>query len=176
MGLRSGKEDLGFYCVCSHFLFSDCKLTESCILSERGEPSNQELGSVATAEGRCIAFPNLFQHRVSPFQLSDPSKPGRRKIVLVFFLVNPSVDPIPSTTDIPPQQKEWGFSALWSLPSTAPLRSLPSELIEIICDQAGLMSRTEAEACRLELMKERTAFVDEHDSNFFSQAFNMCEQ
>mmetsp|Transcript_1125 Transcript_1125/g.1019 ORF Transcript_1125/g.1019 Transcript_1125/m.1019 type:complete len:107 (-) Transcript_1125:431-751(-) len=49
----------------------------------------QEIGYIETKEGRCIAFPNLYQHRISPFTLKDKTKPGHRK-VLVFFLVDPS--------------------------------------------------------------------------------------
>ncbi|THC95070.1 hypothetical protein EYZ11_005465 [Aspergillus tanneri] len=36
----------------------------------------QHLGSVSTHEGRLLAFPNILQHRVSPFSLADRSKPG----------------------------------------------------------------------------------------------------
>jgi hypothetical protein len=35
------------------------------------------------------------------------------------------------------------------------------------------MSRAEAEAYRLELMDERTVFVEASDSNYFGQEFNM---
>jgi hypothetical protein len=141
----------------------------------RDEPANQELGSVPTKQGRCIAFPNLFQHRVSPFKLTDPSKPGHRKI-LVFFLVDPSISPIPSTSIIPPQQKEWAAGELWKLAPDAGLNKLPVELIEIIGKEVDLMSREEAEKYRLELMEERTVFVADHDAKFFSIEFNMCEQ
>lgn len=63
---------------------------------------NQHIGSVITKSGRMIAFPNLYQHKVAPFKLTDPSKNGIRKI-LVFFLVDPATY-IPSTSSIPPQQ------------------------------------------------------------------------
>jgi hypothetical protein len=130
---------------------------------------------VLTVGGRCIAFPNLFQHRVSPFKLKDPSKPGRRKI-LVLFLVDPSIDPIPSTSSIPPQQKEWAASEILNLPASAALNKLPIELIDMIGKDVELMTRQEAEQYRLELMKERTVFITDHDKNFFSIDFNMCEQ
>ncbi|KAF9642227.1 hypothetical protein BDM02DRAFT_3133232 [Thelephora ganbajun] len=38
------------------------------------------------------------------------------------------------------------------------------------------MSRAEAEEYRLELMDERTVFVEASDSNYFGQEFNMCNQ
>ena len=36
----------------------------------------QNLGRVLTDEGRLVVFPNVLQHRVEPFRLRDPSKPG----------------------------------------------------------------------------------------------------
>jgi hypothetical protein len=54
------------------------------------ESLNQVLGKVITQENRCIIFPNIYQHRVAPFQLKDPTQLGVRKI-LVFFLVDPSI-------------------------------------------------------------------------------------
>ncbi|CAK5263957.1 unnamed protein product [Mycena citricolor] len=56
----------------------------------------QDVGSVQTKSGHCIAFPNVYHHRVSPFKLIDASKPGVRRI-LVFFLVDPTRR-IPSAT------------------------------------------------------------------------------
>lgn len=63
---------------------------------------NQPLGYLLTQTDRCIAFPNMFQHRVEPFSLIDKTKSGHRKIV-VFFLVNPE-HRILSTANVPPQQ------------------------------------------------------------------------
>ncbi len=69
---------------------------------ENEDALNQTLGSASTPAGRCLAFPNVLQHRVSPFRLADPARPGHRKI-LAFFLVDPS-ETIVSTSDVPPQQ------------------------------------------------------------------------
>lgn len=33
------------------------------------QPLNQQLGSIVTKEGRCIAFPNTLQHQVSSFKV-----------------------------------------------------------------------------------------------------------
>lgn len=66
---------------------------------------NQYLGATVTSQNLCLAFPNVYQHQVSPFELVDKTKPGFRKI-LVFFLVDPN-HRIPSTTDVPPQQAHW---------------------------------------------------------------------
>ncbi|KAF7328886.1 hypothetical protein MVEN_02518300 [Mycena venus] len=70
----------------------------------------QNIGAVVTKAGRALSWPNLFQHRVSPFKLADPTKPGHRKI-LALFLVDPTKDPVVSATDIPPQQAEWAAAA-----------------------------------------------------------------
>ncbi|MFI9122721.1 DUF4246 domain-containing protein [Streptomyces bikiniensis] len=107
---------------------------------------NQVLGSVATPAGRCLAFPNVLQHRVAPFRLADPARPGHRKI-LAFFLVDPS-ERIVSTSDVPPQQP-------WSATST--------------------MTRAQAEEYREELMKERKFFVDEHNEQLYEREFSLCE-
>lgn len=69
---------------------------------------NIPLGHVVTQSDRCIAFPNIYQHRVDPFTLLDPSKPGYRKI-LVFFLVDP-FNPILSTANVAPQQRNMTLS------------------------------------------------------------------
>ncbi|KAI9761705.1 MAG: hypothetical protein M1840_001736 [Geoglossum simile] len=67
-------------------------------------PAVQDLGEVVTKvwfhtlfvvvepieEDRLLTFPNTFQHRVGPFRLADPTKPGHRKI-LAFFLVDPNI-------------------------------------------------------------------------------------
>jgi len=65
----------------------------------------QELGRVLTREGRLLVFPNCLQHQVQPFELSDKSQPGHRKI-LAMFLVDPN-RPILSSAVVPPQQKDW---------------------------------------------------------------------
>ncbi|MFM9368567.1 DUF4246 domain-containing protein [Streptomyces sp. Da 82-17] len=110
------------------------------------DPLNQVLGSAATPAGRCLAFPNVLQHRVSPFRLADPSRPGHRKI-LAFFLVDPS-QTIVSTSDIPPQQP-------WAETST--------------------MTLEQAEAYREQLMHERKFFVDEHNEQLYEREFSLCE-
>ncbi|MGW9436185.1 DUF4246 domain-containing protein [Streptomyces sp. NPDC055607] len=107
---------------------------------------NQVLGSVSTPAGRCLAFPNVLQHRVGPFRLADPTRPGHRKI-LAFFLVDPS-ERIVSTSDVPPQQP-------WSGTST--------------------MTREQAEEYREELMRERKFFVDEHNEQLYEREFSLCE-
>jgi hypothetical protein len=113
---------------------------------ENEDALNQVLGSAATPQGRCLAFPNILQHRVGSFRLADPTRPGHRKI-LAFFLVDPS-EQIVSTSDVPPQQP-------WSDTST--------------------MTLDEAKAYREELMRERKFFVDEHNEQLYEREFSLCE-
>ncbi|MGW6719715.1 DUF4246 domain-containing protein [Streptomyces sp. NPDC054995] len=113
---------------------------------EDEEALNQTLGSASTPAGRCLAFPNVLQHRVGSFRLADPTRPGHRKI-LAFFLVDPS-QKIVSTSDVPPQQP--GFAT-------------------------STMTREQAESYREELMRERKFFVDEHNEQLFEREFSLCE-
>jgi hypothetical protein len=132
----------------------------------------QELGSVETIQDRCVAFPNVYQHQVQPFGLEDPTKPGVRKI-FVAFLVDPT-HTIPSATSVAPQQREIIHEAMLAADDSSRLGRLPTELIDIIsCGNDGTISRAEAEAYRLELMSERTVFIEASDSNYFGQEFNM---
>ncbi|MER7822545.1 DUF4246 domain-containing protein [Streptomyces sp. NPDC096097] len=107
---------------------------------------NQVLGSASTPAGRCLAFPNVLQHRVGSFRLADASRPGYRKI-LAFFLVDPS-EKIVSTSDVPPQQP-------WSETST--------------------MTLEQAKNYREQLMRERKFFVNEHNEQLYEREFSLCE-
>ncbi|MFF3885691.1 DUF4246 domain-containing protein [Streptomyces sp. NPDC001914] len=107
---------------------------------------NQVLGSAATPAGRCLAFPNILQHRVGSFRLADDTRPGYRKI-LAFFLVDPS-ERIVSTSDVAPQQP-------WSATST--------------------MTLEQARNYREQLMRERKFFVDEHNEQLYEREFSLCE-
>ncbi|MFI8961878.1 DUF4246 domain-containing protein [Streptomyces sp. NPDC053493] len=113
---------------------------------ENEDALNQVLGSASTPAGRCLAFPNILQHRVGSFRLVDPTRPGHRKI-LAFFLVDPS-ETIVSTSDVPPQQP-------WSDTCT--------------------MTLEQAKEYREQLMKERKFFVDEHNDQLYEREFSLCE-
>ncbi|MFJ8079444.1 DUF4246 domain-containing protein [Streptomyces sp. NPDC096205] len=113
---------------------------------ENEDALNQMLGSASTPQGRCLAFPNILQHRVGSFRLMDPTRPGHRKIV-AFFLVDPS-EKIVSTSDVPPQQP-------WSDTST--------------------MTLEQAKDFREQLMHERKFFVAEHNEQLYEREFSLCE-
>jgi hypothetical protein len=101
----------------------------------------------------------------------DPKKPGHRKI-LVFFLVDPHIK-IVSATDVAPQQRSWIRRAMSEGPAMSLWRKLPAEILDLIANYTSTMTEEEAKAYRLELMEERTAFVDVVDSERFGQEFNM---
>ncbi|KAM5385675.1 hypothetical protein ACJZ2D_000874 [Fusarium nematophilum] len=65
----------------------------------------QNFGDVQTRHGRLLAFPSIYQHRVSSFRLEDPSKPGHRRFIALWL-----IDPhrrIISTANVPPRQMDW---------------------------------------------------------------------
>ena len=112
-------------------------------------PLNQEIGTITPASGKCVTFPNLYQHRVSPFRLEDKNKPGKRKI-LVFFLVDPN-HPILSTSVVPPQQRSW----------------FQRQDKDDKDDKDWPMEQKEAEDHRLKLMEERKFYTKEMSSQVF---------
>ncbi|RYP04211.1 hypothetical protein DL764_004601 [Monosporascus ibericus] len=118
----------------------------------------QVLGSVATRAGRLLAFPNVLQHRVSPFRLADPSRPGHRKI-LAMFLVDPHVRVV-STANVPPQRRDWWAEELRR--SVPRLAALPSEIFnQIISEVEEPWGLEEARRIRRDLMDRRGAMNDE---------------
>lgn len=98
--------------------------------SMRDEPALQELGSIATPEGRLLVFPNTLQHQVQPFQLVDKQKPGHRRF-LVLWLVDPHYR-ITSTANVPPQQHDWWADE--TLMKVVDNSKLPAEISKMIMD------------------------------------------
>ncbi|EME79070.1 uncharacterized protein MYCFIDRAFT_116770 [Pseudocercospora fijiensis CIRAD86] len=138
---------------------------------EQNGPAIQTLGKVNTKEGRMIAFPNVLQHKVEPFELADKSKAGHRKI-LALFLVDPYLR-IPSTAHVPPQQKNWWRAMVHDLDR---VQNLPPELAERVVDaEQDLLSMEDAKALRLELMAERKVFVQDVDKRYHEEQFSFCE-
>ncbi|KAK6445204.1 hypothetical protein FP744_10001452 [Trichoderma asperellum] len=129
--------------------------------------------STGDADTRAVFFPNLLQHRVSPFRLKDSTRPGHRKI-LALFLVDPAI-PIISTANVPPQQRHW-----WSRESgveEALADRLPNELAHVVLEDAvGLpISLNEAKSIRLDLMEERSVKKDDMDRDLHRYTWNFCE-
>ncbi|KAL2256160.1 hypothetical protein VTK26DRAFT_2091 [Humicola hyalothermophila] len=98
-----------------------------------GAPSAclQNYGSVTTPQGRLLAFPNVFHHRVSGFRLADPTKPGHRRFIALWL-----VDPfrrIISTANVPPQQADWWAESTFSaLRDQRGSSSLPPEIAQLL--------------------------------------------
>lgn len=133
---------------------------------------NQVLGDVLTSEGKCLAFPNVYQHCVQPFELADKTRPGVRKI-LAFFLVDPTKRVL-GTGTVPPLQKEWYLDEVKRIQR---MQKLPQELWDYIMNMAldGTTSREEAEEERKKLMEERGMSVQTLNEELFARDFNMCE-
>ncbi|KAF3277763.1 hypothetical protein TWF970_005016 [Orbilia oligospora] len=132
----------------------------------------QELGEIQTKENRAIVFPNVYQHRVSPFTLIDPKKPGYRKI-LAFFLCDPGHD-VPTTETVMPQQPEQRIDLEKSL-REGPLGGLPEEIFQgIVGELPPLITLDEARGYRSELMEERSSFTG-HSSKVQGRYYNLCE-
>ncbi|KAI1394262.1 uncharacterized protein F4822DRAFT_43229 [Hypoxylon trugodes] len=131
------------------------------------------LGIVTSKIGRLLAFPNVFQHQVQPFELEYPLKPGHRKI-LAMFLVDPSIR-ILSTGVVPPQRKDWWAREIRNI---TPFSEIPIEVFDIIMDfvDGFPMSWEQALATREKLMAERTWASDEFETRGESYGgFNFCE-
>ncbi|TVY13172.1 hypothetical protein LARI1_G009060 [Lachnellula arida] len=153
-------------------------------------------------EGRILAFPNVFQHRVSPFRIADPTKPGHRRFIAL-WLVDPHVRII-STANVPPQQLDWWAESIFSksndgsskLPvelaqllqqKGVPIESssnesgkLPPELDEMLREQfmgegSLLMGEVEAREHREKLMQARSAFHCEADDRWHYTTYSFCE-
>jgi hypothetical protein len=120
-----------------------------------GPPSNQELGSIATPEGRLLAWPNTLQHRVEPFELVNHTAPDHRRFI-VLWLVDPHYR-LCSTRNVPPQRHDWRAKEALTQARLAE-RGLSRELLDIIDKETGEwpMGLEEARALRLELTEERT--------------------
>ena len=132
----------------------------------RDSPCVQAVGDVITKTHRCVAFPNLYQHKDRPFHLEDPTKPGHRK-ALVFFLVDPT-QRILSATEVAPQQCEWITNAMYSAGQNSAFGKLPFELLMMISNANDVaMTRSEAEKYRKRLVSERARSVKECDRVYF---------
>ena len=102
-----------------------------------------------------LTFPNVSQHRLYPFKLADPSKPGHRK-VLALFLVNPNFR-IVSTAKVPPQRKDWWSDKLCEM---GVFNRLSREVYDMIIDRVDdfPIGIEQAKELRLEHMEETKYF------------------
>ncbi|KNC86792.1 hypothetical protein SARC_01085 [Sphaeroforma arctica JP610] len=137
----------------------------------------QDVGAVTTMEDRCIAFPNVLQHKVPGFTWKEGYTPnegevGERKI-LVFFLVDPTQRVI-STGVVPPQQREWMSSAMKDMSELT--QHFPPEIVEQIGNKLEWpLSLAQAKEHREKLMHERKYFTDASTEQYFERPFSLCE-
>ncbi|KAI8892376.1 hypothetical protein BC833DRAFT_644792 [Globomyces pollinis-pini] len=166
--------NISFRTVCDHEYYFDFNYPErgsaiEMVLGYSGfryVEKTQFLGTIECKLGRCIVFPNKYQHQVQPFELKDKTKPGHRKI-LVFFLVNPNTS-IVSTAHIAPQQLDW-----YTIPQQD---QLPREICNHIKSMIeGTFTEAEAKAYRLKLMKERSLSEHHFQKNVAYGICNLCE-
>jgi hypothetical protein len=130
-----------------------------------GDALVQPLGQVDTFEGQSLAFPNVYQHRVSPFSLIDPTRPGHRSF-LAFFLVDPT-QRVLSTARVPPQQAEWMWEGLMdAMADSVPVRVLQKLIVEYV---GWPMSAEEARCHRRALLEERKGMIRDNTEGVFEQ-------
>ncbi|KAJ8330479.1 hypothetical protein O5D80_001460 [Batrachochytrium dendrobatidis] len=116
--------------------------------TDRESLRNQYIGSLEVPNGRCVVYPNRYQHKEQSFELADPTQPGHCKI-LTFFVVNP-VCRIVSTAHVAPQQPQWYNSSLDKTPIPPELWNDATQYIQ------GVQSPAEAKHYRDELTSDRT--------------------
>jgi hypothetical protein len=132
-----------------------------------GETLTDEIGEVVCKQGRVVVFPNVLQHCAEPFQLRNKDKPGIRTICAL-FLVDPNRR-ILSTSDVPPQQREWHDAA-------SRLASLFSSDVWGVLDskRSFPLSLQQAKEARTKLMRERT-YLQRPSGWFEERRFSFCE-
>lgn len=89
--------------------------------------------------------------------------------MVALFLVDPEKR-IPSTSDVPPNQRDRIHEAISETLAQHPHSrkiALPAEIIDMVLDELdNLMTLEEAKAYRLELLDERAAFMDILDEQY----------
>ncbi|OAJ45428.1 hypothetical protein BDEG_28568 [Batrachochytrium dendrobatidis JEL423] len=131
---------------------------------DRESPRNQYIGSLEASNGRCVVYPNRYQHKEQSFELADPTQPGHCKI-LTFFVVNPACR-IVSTAHVAPQQPQWYNS---SLDKTHILPELWNDATQYI---QGVQSPTEVKRYRDELTSDRTRITAAYNKYIYERAYN----
>ncbi|KAF9486340.1 hypothetical protein BDN70DRAFT_773656, partial [Pholiota conissans] len=134
-----------------------------------GDPCHQYIGSVPIRPGLSLVYPNIYQQSQTAFKLADPSKEGHFKVIR-FFLVDPDVKPVISTSRVAPQQEEWIHQAVDDNLDTR----LPYEMIEKIMESIdGLMTFGEAKDYRQKLIEETRRFTQANNSYHFCIPFDI---
>ncbi|XP_021952983.1 uncharacterized protein LOC110849833 isoform X2 [Folsomia candida] len=118
-----------------HYFSNENITTSKLYLAPAQRASNGVMGvvdggnnpfEIETVPGRSVVFKNSVSHRVAPFELDDPDKPGHRKI-LGFFLVDPGAR-ILSSARVPCQQWAWYLGQV----KDVLVQLLPPEMVELV--------------------------------------------
>lgn len=134
-----------------------------------GDSCHQYIGSVPVRPGLSLVFPNIYQHRHTPFEILDSTKEGEMTLIH-FLLVDPDIKPIVSTSSVGPQQKTWIRKALNE--SLDP--RLPIEVLDNIMEHTeGLMTDEEAGVYRQEMIKSRARFTQCSNNYHFCIPFDI---
>ncbi|KAK6882625.1 hypothetical protein K6H10_000687 [Candida tropicalis] len=133
------------------------------------DPIVKYLGNIEDKEDIVVIFPNILQHHVDPFELTDKTKPGHRRI-LCFFIVNPYNDRVLTTKQVPPQNKEWWDDT--SLDYLFP-NNLKEKILDLKNGETWPMNFAQAEDVRKVLMKERSMYEMPEDD--VGITFSICE-
>ncbi|KAK6091594.1 hypothetical protein MT418_8537 [Batrachochytrium dendrobatidis] len=132
--------------------------------TDRESLQNQYIGSLELPNGRCVVYPNRYQHKEQSFELADPTQPGHCKI-LTFFVVNPACR-IVSTAHVAPQQPQWYNSSLDKA-------HVPPELWNDITQYIqGVQSPAEVKHYRDELTSDRTQITAAYNKKLYERAYS----
>jgi hypothetical protein len=127
----------------------------------------------------------LSQHRVSPFKLVDPTKPGHRRFIAL-WLVDPHKRII-STANVPPQQRSWWTeSALGATDEgrAETLSKLPADIIDLLpvenIDAASAAGGEEKLPLELkeivrDYCSDRSAHEKTTEDDWQKQSYSFCE-
>ncbi|KAJ8324237.1 hypothetical protein O5D80_007433 [Batrachochytrium dendrobatidis] len=131
---------------------------------DQESPQNQYIGLLEVSNGRCVVYPNRYQHKEQSFKLADPTQPGHCKI-LTFFVVNP-VCRIVSTAHVAPQQPQWYNSSLDKTPIPPELWNDATQYIQ------GVQSPAKAKHYRDELTSDRTRITTAYNTYRYERAYS----
>lgn len=134
----------------------------------RSNPAEQTLGRVATKPHRLLCFPNSLQHRVSSFQLIDPTKIGRRSFV-VLWLVDPRVQ-LKSTASIAPTQISWILREIKQVVS-----SLGSDVCSLIATYTSPWTINNLIESVESMFHDRKQVYKNLDESTMLRELNLCE-
>jgi hypothetical protein len=134
-----------------------------------GDPCHQYIGETPLRTGLSLVFPNIYQHQQTSCKLVDSTREGRLAL-LMFYLVDPDIQPVVSTSRVGPQQKDWIQRAVGAALS----QKLPFELIhEVIRHASQLMEPEEAEHYRRAFLGIHADFRRASDNYHFCIPFDV---